>query len=503
MLKALIFDDEYIVLEGLQRMIDWTQFGIEIAGTASDGLSALELFRQTQPDLILTDIRMPGMDGLQLIEQVLKEAPSTYCIVFSGFNEFEYVKRAIELGVSDYLEKPITIDAIENAIRKMAERLQKIRDMQSLGQKWVKNRQDLLEKAAMDLLLMGGEAALPKWEGTFGEEAAKNKGVTILVSWDKGVYSLPLHAAIQQVHIQIEELFVLVVYYKETPTSDLWAFIESELDSAARTIGAGMTRQLTDAKLSFVEAKRALKVGEYLGQKGIVRYEELGDLATAATGMSEYEEGILLSIRSGSQASLLEQVERTIAWLQCCKLEPEVAEREVLRVFYLIVEGFRQAGSDKLLAEMENAHLLPHVEVREAAAKGRLFDWFRDSAKQLSNWAIERMEPSRHAAVEQALLYIEKNGGRDLSLQEVADHVGMNATYLSVLFKDVVGQSYIKYLTRLRMEKAKTLLARGMKVNEVSEKTGYVNYRHFSDVFKKYTGVSPGQYKEQSPDPKN
>lgn len=114
MYKVAIFDDEYIVLQGLRHLIDWNGFGLELAGTASDGLSALEIVRKQTPDIVFTDIRMPGMDGLKLIEEIMAEAPDTYCIVFSGFNEFEYVKRALKLGVIDYLEKPVTVESIQS-----------------------------------------------------------------------------------------------------------------------------------------------------------------------------------------------------------------------------------------------------------------------------------------------------------------------------------------------------------------------------------------------------
>lgn len=114
--------------------------------------------------------------------------------------------------------------------------------------------------------------------------------------------------------------------------------------------------------------------------------------------------------------------------------------------------------------------------------------------------ARDKNESKGKEAIEKALTYIHLNGMRDLSLAEVAEHVGLNAAYLSVLFKDSAGESFIKYLTRLRMEKAKWLLQRGLKVADVSERVGYHTYRHFSEVFKKYTGVLPGQYKE---DPKN
>lgn len=267
MIKAVLFDDEYIVLEALGALVDWRGLGIELAGTAGDGLSALAMFRSVRPEIVLTDIRMPGKDGLQLVEEIMEEAPDTCCIVFSGFNEFEYVKRAIGLGVADYVEKPITEQSIERALRKV------------LGQIGRKEEIRTLER---------------KWE----------------------------------------------------------------------------------------------------------------------------------------------------------------------------------------------------------AVKGNLSEWFWTRIEADANNDADAQERTKHAAVEKARLYIEQNFARDITLQETAEHVGLNATYFSILFKEVIGEAYIKYLTRCRMEFAKTLLRKGFKVNEVSERVGYLTHRHFSEVFKKYTGMTPGQFRD-------
>ena len=244
MLKAVLFDDEYILVKALRALIDWTGLGIELVGTAENGIAALEIFRREKPDIVLTDIRMPGMDGLQLIEEIMKEAEETCCIVFSGFNEYEYVKKAIQLGVTDYLEKPITDTSVERSLRKAVNKIVSQRESTDIRRKWEKSQRELIK----------------------------------------------------------------------------------------------------------------------------------------------------------------------------------------------------------------NPYLLTQLEPKSSA-------------------------------VERALAFIGQNANRDLSLQEVADHVGMSAAYLSVLFKEETGESYIKYLTRYRMELAKKLLLEGWKVNEVSERVGYHTYRHFSEVF--------------------
>jgi two-component system response regulator YesN len=501
MLKAVVFDDEYIVLKGLQAMIDWPSFGIELTGTASDGYSALELFRKVQPDIILTDIRMPGMDGLQLIEAVMKEAPNTYCIVFSGFNEFEYVRRAIELGVADYLDKPITIQSIEKAIRKMLVKTEEQKENLAIKQKWEESKQELLEKATLDLLLTGIES-LPKWRSCFGPDVERLKGVTVLAYSGKFVWTN--QEQVEAVAVKHGQEQWLALFHYEHPTHEWWEWLAYDVDLIDReavAIGVGHTySNLEQACASCKEAVRALRSARMLQTKGIVRFEELGEAMTTPKGLSEREEAIVLSIRSGNKAGLLEQIDYFIAWILKEKVDTEIIEREILKLIYMTLQTAQESGLDAKADEFHRRYM-PHVEIREAAASGQLLPWFREQIEKIADLTMESRELTKHAAVEQARVYIEMNISRDLSLQEVAGHVGLNATYLSVLFKEVMGETYIKFLTRYRMEYAKILLAKGLKVNEASEKVGYHTYRHFSEVFKKHTGFTPGQYKDELGNP--
>lgn len=495
MLKAVLFDDEFIVVKGLRESIDWAGFGIELAGTAGDGVSALALFRSVRPDLLLTDIRMPGMDGLQLIEAVLREAPETYCIVFSGFNEFDYVRQAIQLGVADYLEKPITIRAMENAIRKALGKIGAQRETLAIRRKWEDSRRELLEKATLDLLLLGADAEW-KWREHFGAQADHVAAVTVFAG--SGDFRVPDRPEYETVAVRSGEERLAAVFHFIPPSHDFRDMLAQEAEHAELAVGGG--RSYSDpaqARASCLEAKKALRSALFLNMKGLVRFKELGAKLTAPSGLPEREEDIILCMRAGDYAGLMERIDRFIAWIRAEKIDPEVAEREMVKLLYLALEAAREGGAAALPDSF-----VPHVEIREMLAKGKMPEWFREQMERIADRSRESRRTSGIASVERARSFIERNLSRDLSLEEVAEHVGMNASYLSVLFKEAVGESYIKYVTRIRIERAKKLLSAGMKVNDVSERVGYRAYRHFSEVFKRVTGFTPGQYREEKGAPK-
>ncbi|MFX3635051.1 MAG: response regulator [Candidatus Pristimantibacillus sp.] len=363
MLKAVVFDDEYIVIEGLRTMIDWSNYGIELVGTASDGLSALACFRKIQPDIVFTDIRMPAMTGLQLIEIITEEKPDTYCVVFSGFNEFEYVKSAIRLGVIDYLEKPISIQSIEQALHKINQHAQAKQEQQLLKKQLQDSQQEMLKKLSLELL-QGSMDGLSHWQQLFGTDKERLSSVTVIKY--SGNFELPSQSDYYIIYTRNGDEYLAIVIHFVQPSPEFLDLVESQSKVIPMGIG-GTYHSMERISQSYQEAKKAF------------------------------------------------------------------------------------------------------VSVTN--------------------------DPNKHESIERAKAYIEQNFMRDLSLNEVSDFVNMNATYLSVLFKEVMGESYIKFLTRYRMELAKKLLREGTKVNDVNEKVGYRTYRHFAEVFKKSTGQTPGQYK--------
>lgn len=533
MLKAVICDDEYIVLEGLRRMIDWERYGVQLAGTASDGLSALQLLRDSWPDIVLTDIRMPGMDGLQLIETAAAELPQTMFIVFSGFNEFEYVRRAIGLGVIDYLEKPITVAKIEEALRKTLRRIDKEQTYAAMKLKLDSSRSELLEKATLDLLLAGGKAAA-KWREVYGADAAGIVGVTALVFRERQA-ELPKHAAYDVIQVTNGNEYVSLVLHRELPPDALWdvlirvpggaelSGLEADLpgsgdavtEAAAPIGGAGaeatdrghgvigqaafgsgrMYPALEDAARSYREALRALRYGLFLEESGWTRIEDVeGRDGRMLAELPRHEEAVIVSLRTGDSEGMAQALDGFEAWTEEQKLPPERVEQELLKLLYLGLEIARESGGEP--QELGEIH---HRELHEMYTREEMFRWLRGKLAALLSWAAGARRSQRHPAVEKALHYMKERYGQDVSLQELAEHVGLNPAYFSLLFKEQMGISYIKHLTRLRMEQAKALLRSGLRVNEVSERVGYLNYRHFTELFKKIVGMTPGQYRDARP----
>ncbi|WP_160720572.1 response regulator transcription factor [Bacillus sp. USDA818B3_A] len=486
MLKAVIFDDEYVFLQGLQMMIDWSKYGIELVGTATDGHAAIDIVETHSPDIVFTDIHMPGQDGLQVVEKILEVAPEVICVVFSGFNEFEYVKKALKLGVADYLEKPISIQMIDESIQRILKLVSERNSRED-------SRNELIEKATLDLLLQGDEA-LPKWRKSFGEDAEGIAAVTVL-ALSKRSPDLKSHSSYLSVPIRNGNEHLLVIFHFQEDSTELWNQLLYWPSEYGMTIGSGRTYQhLSDASKSYKEALQTLRYGQFLEKEEWTRFEEIGENPNIPDGLSVYEDAVIFCMRTGDKAGVLHQLDAFIKNLDVNSLSPDLMEREILRLMYLALEVAKETGED--VSRISQTDFLPHVEIRLLNTKESVFSWLRSRMEMIMNWSLEVRKEKKHESVEKACAFIKDNYSKDLKLQDVSYYVGMNPTYFSLLFKEEMGISYIKYLTKLRMERAKELLREGYKAAYVSEKVGYHTYRYFSELFKKQVGVNPGQYRD-------
>jgi len=337
-LKTLvIIDDEGIVIQGITAIISKLNLEISVIGSATDGIEGREVIRKLKPDIVITDIRMPGLDGLSLIEEIQEELPSIYFIVISGYTDFVYTQHAIELGVEAYLDKPITIEKIQNVFVKL-----KVK------------------------------------------EAEKK---------------------VKKISLKADDLVINALI-------------------------------LEDAK-SFRENTE-----------------------------------IFLS-------NLSDQIESSFELKEICY--------RFLCVIQEIFAGQRKKYDDRML--------IPCTEIMSLEKKEDIIGYVNQNINKIASLMEAKQVGSDHHIISQLIQYINDNYNKDIGLTELADQVGMNPAYLSLLFKEEVGTSYVKYLTGIRMDKAKKLLVEGHRISDVAEKVGYNNYRYFCDIFKKHVGMTPSEYR--------
>ena len=347
MYRLVVIDDEYIVVEGIKAMIARKKLEYEVVGCAYDGIHGLEIICETKPDLVITDIRIPGMDGLSMIESAKELCKDTVFVVISGYTEFEYARKALRLGVKGYIDKPISIDKLNDVLNFVEEDCFRKKEAQHF---LAKSRQ------LVDEL-----------------NCVMEESIESLIGKDIHSFSLQTQEALEKMQLIYREL-------------------------------ADLRREV---------------------------YKYLAVLCD-----------ILLENKKGIQRD----------------------------------------------------HLVSFHEMEQKQTKEEVCQYAESIFSDLGKYIEADKTKSGHRTISELLTYIEAHYNEDIGLNELADMVKMSTAYLSVLFKSEVGMSYVKFLTKLRIDKAKGLLKKGYKVYEVSEMVGYNNYRYFTDIFKKYTGETPKNY---------
>lgn len=489
-MKAIIIDDEYIVLEGLQKLINWEEYGIELAGTASDGTSGWQLYLDTRPDIVLTDIKMPVMNGLEVIEKIKETDPQTVCIVFSGFNEFEYVKKGLSLGILEYIEKPVTIPKVKDVLDKTMKEIGRQQEFHTMKEALQESEEELAEKALADLL-HGAEEASGKWKPLLGERLAGAICYSVLVS--KASLDMEVGGALRYVALQEKNNWTYVLLHNDAGSTVEW-LKQNDLFLTAPVVGVGnRCKEVGGIAASYREAVKAWTYGQFMGEEGAVFYDDLPRAESAGRQLSTQGEAMILCLKIGSREKLLDQIERYRDWFYSQRFEKEVMENEILELLYSCMHAAKEMNGHKDIELIKDWR--PHREIQDLMTREEVFAWFYDRLMTLFAYTTERPQEHKHASVQKALQYMEENYDQPLTLHETAEHVDLNATYFSVLFKEETGETYIKYLTRYRIKKAKEMLAEGEKTANVAAQVGYHTYRHFAEVFKKHTGVTPGEYK--------
>ncbi|AIQ22785.1 response regulator [Paenibacillus sp. FSL H7-0737] len=514
MLKLLIVDDERIERSALRMIIERFLPEIRVVGEAENGRVAVELAEQLRPDVITMDIKMPGIDGTEAVSLIHNRFPAIRFIMMSAFDTFEYARKVMRYGVREYLLKPYRKDQIVEVIRTMSHEIAREKeDKQRTNELESKFKEtlSLVESEWVSAILMDRiqEVQVRDWSHTLGVPESSGFAIVFVMSTKEKAWSVQERREIyswlrHQCKISCFSLVgpmtgaripvfmfpdaksrlpIQHIHNTKDFVSNLAKFASRRFRSLQLSVGIGGLAASTDQLIgSYHEALlSASALNE--GESSQTQEEWLSN-----SGMREAERRLLRSLGSGQFREMEEDFEFWVAELRLfCSDEIQDIKSGLHRLFTLADETLRESGLEPLpqlsFGEVEQVELL--VE----QAHSRLFL----QARMLKHW----YDNNSASAIRRAQTFISDHYRRELSLEETAEHVGLNPNYFSKIFSDRCGITFIDYLTGLRINKAKELLADPAQVlKEISIRIGYRDPNYFSRVFKKTTGMSPTEFRQ-------
>jgi two-component system, response regulator YesN len=520
--KVFLVEDEIVTREGIRDNVDWRAHGFEFCGEAPDGEMALPLMHSAQPDVLITDIRMPFMDGLQLSRIVRDRMPTTRIVILSGHDEFEYAQRAIQLGVSEYLLKPVSVQDLHNVLQKISAELERERGeqqaLQRLREQVEENRAALKERFLLRLVT-GTDSSTEAIEKArfLGIDLVSRCYLVIVVSVELAGGAEPFdHRKCQQFHQILAGLvgnnpdvillrkdmaeFVLVLKgnspeYLLEERDWLLERIRSATEETELkfTTGAGAPRKrITEICRSFVEAMDNV----YAVTSG--RKVEFNTGFDKAELLKMDKSAVEDYLRSGTVGSFDAFFANSIRPLGETALRSSVARNYILTDIVLAAAkavdefGGNVAQVVPELADIETVlGRIETVEQLQEQARAVLVEALVYRDRQVNN--------PYAGVVKQAQDYIDNHYmDPDLSLNGVAGHVSLSACHFSSVFSQETGRTFKEHLTEIRIKKARELLrTTTMKSFEICYQVGYNDPHYFSQVFRKQTGLTPMEFRLQ------
>ena len=498
--RVLLADDEEEIRVGISRKIDWPGLGFVLVGEAGNGEEALELAEQLHPDVVLTDIKMPFMDGLELCRHLRQSLPGAQLVVFSGFDDFEYARQAVGMGVSEYILKPINAPELTAVLTKLRE-LFYTRLLS--GQLRPDQVQDRAGRYEIDL--PGGlwTAALVHADpaGEMGDAGRDELLLLSVKSFLEEHFSLAGCRA--RVVLCGDTVALLVQLSGEDRVYPLLEELD-RLSLLARSYlgthlvaGVGLACQGPEELHRCVEGARSAL--DYRALTGGGRVIYIGDLEPQSSAVLSFEEEARRALSAAVKLGTPEQVERVVRGLMERLSQTGLSLSQchlfLLEVVTCLVRLTRSGGV--AVEEVFGSNFTGAVSISDFSSLEELGRWLGERCLKLHDLLGRQRTDSAWRLVEQAKEYIAGHYTDErLSVESLCAHIHLSPTYFSTLFKREVGMSFTAYVTQVRMDEAARLLRESdEKTYRIAERTGYSDPNYFSYVFKRRYGVSPSKFR--------
>ncbi|MBR5425462.1 MAG: response regulator [Clostridiales bacterium] len=532
MLKVFLVEDEFVVREGIKNNIDWSGHGYDFCGEAGDGEVAYSMIQKLKPDIVITDIKMPFMDGLTLSHMIKSEFPWIEIIILTGYEDFQFAREAIKIGVSCYLLKPVNGESIMKEVDALSEKIREKKAEREAAQRYeeeMRERTELDKRDFFNTLIKGGASAsdlIAEAKKLSIDISALRYNIMLLKIWsdkhDIGEFSNSVLRVEETVRAIADELGAVFFDFTVEGTALLFKGdddkdIKRKIDRAVakmkdlfsgykhiRYFGAiGQTvGRITEIHTSFDWASRAYahlyltsENAFLVGSAEGLRPETNVDIPSEIDPKHIDRRLMKRFLRGGEVSEITFFLEEYLNNIGDHALRSKMLRQYIAMDVYFCVADFVENELGLSKEEMEQKISFPDGEV--LLDENKTHDYLSEILGTALDLREDHSLGRYHDVMKDAITYISEHySDEDLSLNTLAAQVNFSPNHLSSIFKQETGQPFIKYLTDYRMNMAKELLRRSSKKsNEIGIMVGYKDPHYFSYLFKKTQGVTPTQYR--------
>lgn len=533
-MKVIIADDEEKVCQLIAHLIDWESLDMEIAAILHNGLEAQEAICRYKPDIVITDIRMPGCDGLELIQKAKELRPQMEFIIISGYRHFEYAQTAIRFGVKDYLLKPIKKSELNATLRRMRdvymERNERL-TQEEMFRITLQNNLDRLRADFFSELLLQKRIDLQKLsigfvneryhyefkQGCFQIAVIKIDGVNPEIPMNQEFLREKVLEAFNsrlrdycfdcEICLEGYACFAVLNYPEEEAKAvrrvmkqilDLLLLQNDIFENLRVTVGIGKTvHQIEQIHLSLRTAARAVEERLLKGTNRLLEYEMPPQFSFAdSSAFLEFNQKIGAAFANLDEEGVTETVQ---SLKDTMKSTQGVSGHDILQMAKEMIHIYLfTARQNKFPLEVGDSFVEDYVyAIDNMSNTDEIFAYAQRVICDSFHRVIQAKQTEDNRPVRFAKQYIRENYGLPVTLESVSDLAGFNATYFSTMFKKETGLTFTEYLLQTRIEAAKELLKdTNLNVSVICERVGYSDHKYFSKTFLRETGLKPNQYRK-------
>lgn len=535
MYKILVVDDEIIVREGIRDIIPWNENGFELIGAVENGVEAIKIIDTQIPDIVLTDICMPFMDGLELANYISEKYPNIKVLILTGYDNFEYAQQAVKLRAYDFLLKPITAKQLIMILKKIKneldEELRKKKELKKIKNKLNESFPVLKERFLNKLISGYLDQNNIKQRFKYFNINITGKYLIILIidiKDDNKIEEYKESAEFELIHLSTLEICESILKKRNSglvfqnhdeqiiiilENNEKNNLIHEALDisneirkniienlKVSITIGIGnICELLNEIFMSYKSALAALDYRFLLGKNQIININEINGKYSKrvnADNKKEWAKKVVYYLKSGSLESVYDIIEKMIKYLKESSISKKMCYLYIQNVFAFIINAFDDLEINEI--DIFGESFNPFTEIFKYDTLNEIELWLKECCKNLTDYIISKREDFCKTKILKAKELIKNNfQDPNLSLNIICNSIFISISYFSLIFKKYTDMTFVEYLTNFRIEKAKELLkTTALRSSEIAYNVGYNDPHYFSAAFKKNTGFTPTDFRE-------